>query len=392
MTIEKPDLPEMLQKLPKRDAVPFALMATSSLAVASGLMLGFAVPHLIGGGGVINLIKSGLMAGAGALVAYGVNRLAVEKGAPQAAIGMMGAKLVSVASILFVGGGLFTATYAGFTIQQVKELRLREFGAEVASFVDYRARKAVESSRAVPVVQTIVDDLAIKELCEKQSSCLSGSSHVGAGPVTRLLAEKRGRAETIVQQVSDGDAVRRSSIEQLNKLIAGYQDILNDPELDGAERQKRLQLNISKTGQALSALDEAVPTALLLAYANELQSPVSIAGNRDISRKVSALLSGYADSLNTALHSKPADDRDPPRSPGMTGVSDTFSYLGHFLPIAAIVAVVELCFPLSLWLYTYFSYAAHVTRNNPTPVEPAPYAPRRGRPPNASKNILKKEG
>ncbi len=69
-------------------------------------MLGFAVPNLIGADSGLDFAKAILLAGSGALVSLGVNRLAVEKGALQAAIGTAGATLVSTVSMLAVGAGL----------------------------------------------------------------------------------------------------------------------------------------------------------------------------------------------------------------------------------------------------------------------------------------------
>ncbi|MCO5057441.1 MAG: hypothetical protein M9905_06105 [Rhizobiaceae bacterium] len=52
-----------------------------------------------------------------------------------------------------------------------------------------------------------------------------------------------------------------------------------------------------------------------------------------------------------------AADDAAPGFPRRTGVSDTFAYIAHFLPVAAITAVVELVFPLVLWAYTYWALA-----------------------------------
>jgi hypothetical protein len=48
--------------------------------------------------------------------------------------------------------------------------------------------------------------------------------------------------------------------------------------------------------------------------------------------------------------------------------------MGHFLPIAAIVAVVELVFPLTLWLYTYFTLVGRVYRDDPPEKDEGPDA------------------
>ena len=79
------------------------------------------------------------------------------------------------------------------------------------------------------------------------------------------------------------------------------------------------------------------------------------------------------------IGSHKAETTSPPRFPGKAGVSDTFSYIGHFLPIAMIIGVVELVFPILLWLITFFSYRAKIARdeNSLPPAVPARAARRK---------------
>jgi len=366
--------PQRLKKMRKRKAKPFATVITTGLSVSSGLMLGFAVPNLIGADSGLDFAKAILLAGSGALVSLGVNRLAVEKGALQAAIGTAGATLVSTVSMLAVGAGLFAATYAGLVIKDVDALRQQEFGTEYAEFIDLRNQKAIEAGRAAPVMRAIVSDLTAKEACESETSCISGRGNGGVGRVSRALSEERQRAESIASQVEAGDIGRRSALDRLNTLLAEYQNILGDGELTDTERRKKLQANVALAGQAISDLNEAVPTALLSAFVSELRSGVSIPGRADTTRKMNALLAGYADSLNTVLNSVERGSNTRPSFPAKAGVSDTFAYMGHFLPIAAIVAVVELIFPLTLWLYTYFTLVGRVYRDDPPEDDKGPDA------------------
>jgi len=366
--------PQRLKKMRKRQAKPFATVITTGLSISSGLMLGFAVPNLIGADSGLDFAKAILLAGSGALVSLGVNRLAVEKGALQAAIGTAGATLVSTVSMLSVGAGLFAATYAGLVIKDVDALRQQEFGTEYAEFIDLRNQKAIEAGRTAPVMRAIVDDLAAKEACETQTSCISGRGSGGVGPVSRALSEERQRAESIASQVESGDILRRSALDRLNTLLAEYQIILGNGELTETERRMELQANVALAGQAISDLNEAVPTALLVAFVGELRSGVVIPHRADSTLKVNSLLAGYADSLNGVLNSVDRGSDARPSFPGKSGVSDTFAYIGHFLPIAAIVAVVELIFPLTLWLYTYFTLVGRVYRDDPPEKDEGPEA------------------
>ena len=340
----------------------FARFATALLAGCSGAMLAFAVPAMVGSEGVLDLIKSAVIAAGATITSYAVTRLAVEKGAPQAVIGMKGSAVVSILSILTVGAGLFASTYAGFTLRETEALRLGDFGRELAAYVDARGRSAQEAGRSAPVLRSIVDDLGMKEDCERRSSCLSGRESGGTGPVARTLGEKRQRAEAILGQVIEGESVRTSAVAQLGALLERYQAALIDPEASQTERRKALQAVAGEVGAQLNILDEAVPTALLHAYALELRTPVSIPEQRDVSAKLSGLLQSYANSLGSSLRGFEPGATLRPVFPARTGVIDTFFHVGHFIPIAAVVAVVELIFPITLWLYTLFALKAGMAR------------------------------
>lgn len=353
----------LLKRLPKPRVVPIATMATSALALASGAMLAFAMPQIIGDENWTDLIKAAVIAAAATVTTYTVTRLAVEKGAPQAAIGMPGAVIVSVGSIAVIGIGLFTTTYAGLTMRETEQLRLQDYGRAVAEYIDNRARSAAEAGRVAASLDAVVDDLSVKEECEAATSCFSGRGFGGRGAVWRELNDKRQRAEAISAQVDEGETARTQSIEKLNASLSDYQAVLANADLDVPEQRKALQAINSEIGQEISILDQSVPVDLLAAYAFELNTPVIIPNSRDVSAKLSALFSGYANNLDRTLRAVQLQGDTRPSFPAKAGVSSTFSYLGHFLPIAAIVAVVELVFPISLWLYTLFSLQARVVRD-----------------------------
>lgn len=342
----------------------FAKAATLALAICSGGMLGCAMPQLVGNEGVLDLVKAGIIAGGGTIVSYAVTRLAVEKGAVLAAIGIKGSLVVSLLSMAATGAGLFASTYAGLTIRQTEELQLGDFGRELGAYADARGRAAQEAGRAAPILRATVDDLIRKEECERLTSCLSGRADGGTGPVARALGEKRQRAETILDQMSDGENARSGAIDQIATLLARYHEALNDATADQTERRKALQAITADIGTQLNILDEAVPTPLLMAYAMELRTPVVIPEQRDVSAKLTSLLQSYANGLTAGLRGVEAGASERPMFPPRTGVIDTFRYIGSFLPIAAVTAVVELIFPMTLFLYTLFSLRATLGRGD----------------------------
>lgn len=249
------------------------------------------------------------------------------------------------AGLLGLGGGLFAATYPCLTIEKIDELRLRQYTSDVAAFVDARDRRSSEAGRAVPVIVSFVDDLAVKEAYEEKTSCISGHATGGRGPVTRALSARRQRTEAIAKQVKKGSTAEGNALRRINGGLAALDKDLHASDLKKSERRAALQSGGTEINQGLNALDEAIPTALIAAYADELQRPVTIPTKHDASEAVSNLLASYGDSLNTVLKSVEGREQKRPAFPVPTGVTDAFAYIGHFLPIAAIVAVVELVFP-----------------------------------------------
>jgi hypothetical protein len=338
----------------RKQSAPQAIVL--GLSVASGCMLGFAVPAIIDGSGPVVAFKAALLASAGALVAYGVNRLAVERGAPLATIGYTSAAVASIASIGVVGAGLFVATFSGFVFKPVSELKLEAHGAQLQAFVDERAKAASQASRILPAANAVAVDLRGKRDCEIQVSCISGSGGGGRGPVSRTIDEKLGRAEAVALQIANGGAARPEIAARIDRLLGQYQSIAQSNETDVHEKWPALRRIDSQIKQATSELDEAMPVALASAYATELAGGADIPGRPDASRQLTGILRGHAASLKTVIASAEAKAPRGPDFPSKAGVSDTLNYIGHFAPIAAITGVVELVFPLVLWIYTFLTF------------------------------------
>ena len=118
------------------------------------------------------------------------------------------------------------------------------------------------------------------------------------------------------------------------------------------ERRGELQKIDAKVNQIIATLDEAIPLALLRAYASELNDGVSISERPVASRRLNALLKKHGNSLNSVLATLELGNQIRPSFPARTGVGDTFSYISHFAPIALLTAGIELVWPICLWIYT----------------------------------------
>src|SRR5690606_30065940 len=90
-----------------------------------------------------------------------------------------------------------------------------------------------------------------------------------------------------------------------------------------------------------------------------------IEGRPDVSRRITAMLRAHGKAIGEVRRGLSARANSAPPFPQQTGVTDTFSYIGHFAPIAAITAVVELVLPISFWLYILFGLSWEAYRIAP---------------------------
>lgn len=151
-----------------------------------------------------------MLAASATVVSFSVNKLAIDRGAPQAAKGFIGAAIVSIGSIAAVGGGLFGATYSGLVLPDVAELQLQEHGSALAAHIGGQAEAAAETRRVLPAMRAIEGDLQQKADCEIRTACISGRGG-GYGPIARVVEEQSIRAASLGQEIVVGDAERQAA-------------------------------------------------------------------------------------------------------------------------------------------------------------------------------------
>lgn len=247
---------------PPGNRLAFAKAALLATSIISGAMLGLALPNLVSGSSMLIAIKATLLALAGTTVSYAVNRFAVERGAPLTVRGYSWAGIVSALSILIVGGGLFSATYAGLVYDDVEQLSIEAHGEALGGFVSESTAAAAQASRIVPAINAVVSDLTLKRDCEIAVSCISGHVASGNGPVARVLSEKLGKASALALAVENGETVRAQTVEKINALYGDYQAAASG-DLSMDEKRRALQGIDLRIKQAKAELDEALPVALL---------------------------------------------------------------------------------------------------------------------------------
>lgn len=325
-----------------------------TVVILAGGSFALATTQLILERDPIGYLKIILVALSATAVAYGVNRLAVEKGARQAATGFWLSGVVSIFSILFVGIGLFISTYAGLTRKGVEELRLHEHGAALERVIAARNRVAVEGNRFGAVLRGIVAELDQHRSCELTRGCISGRS-AGRGPVTRFLEEKIARARSIVGEKQSGEGTRQGVVAQLNGLMIRYRRTLANIKRDIWARRIDLETIHALIDQQLALLDEAQPVVLMQAYAKELLAGINIPGRPEATARLNEIFKSHGETLQAILAEHGAGDQSRPRIPKPTSVGQTLDYIGQFIPIAMVVAVTELVLPLTVWIYVFIA-------------------------------------
>lgn len=340
-------------ELPRKKLPRFLDVVLPSLAIGSGIILTTALLSLVEDSGPAAYIKFAAIGGMAAAVSYGVNKLAIEHGAPLAARRFHGAAFASVLSILAVGSGLFAGTYPGLVLPHVADRQLQEHGVILGEYVAAQATSSAQAAQAVPALRAIVSDLQEKAACEIASGCVSGSAG-GYGTVARVMEELAGRAAAIGREVDAGLAARQTHVGRLNDLAAAYQTALANEDADIWDRRSDLQVIDAQIRLELGELGEALPVTLVSAYAGELQAGVDIAGRTDTTARLNGILNRHGQSLGTVIAASAQSHTPAPSFPKRTGVSDTFAYISSFAPIAAVAATVDLIFPITLWFYTYW--------------------------------------
>ncbi|MCQ0989584.1 hypothetical protein [Jiella marina] len=345
------------------------------LPLISAIMLWTALRNLgTAESGFTGFLKTLLLPLAAFIVAYAVYRMAIEKAATLFSVGYVLAGIVGLVSILIVGASLFMGTLPGLIIKQVEERRLQVYASETARYSDVRTAHGAQAGRVVPVVMAIAADLDTKTECEKTSSCVSLRGSGGYGSTTRTLEALASRAAAVRDEAAAGLQQRDAVRGELADHLARMGTVLADEDRDVWERRIALRELDAGLEQLLNRLDEAVPTAMLAAYAGELRTGVNIPDRPDVTARVNALLAGYAANLETVLGQAGTGAIERPAFPPRTGAIQTLSYVGEFAPVALLVLSVELVFPLVLWVYTVLSllwarYQANPDDNGPAPRE-----------------------
>ncbi len=345
------DLPTRLEDGPKKDKLAWGL---GLFAFGQFTLMWLSVFKMLGSSGPMVALTATVIAAIAGGAAFSVNHLAITRGAQFAALNFKSALVSSVVAIMLVGGSISLSTTTGLIKDQTGNLRLQVHQAEVARVTARQNKIAVETTRAIPVLKTIVSDLSQKAVCEEESNCISKAKVHGRGTITIALEDKSARAANIVEQLENGELVRKASLKRLNEYLADYRKVLDSDALSIMEKRAGSQGIFAKIIQERSTLAEAIPHSLLLAYANELLTPFELEGRPVVSRKITTILSEHGTTLKNVLESIDTDAQEYPSFPRRTSVANAVAHIGYFLPIALVLMIAEIGLPL--WLF-YLAYS-----------------------------------
>lgn len=342
-----------LRRLEEKSWPSLSRVLLPTQATSSALLLFLALLPLLAASGLTDWLKCGVIGLSAGVTAYAVNRYAIERGAVQAAIGSRIGGLAALGSVLAVGAGLAAATYAGLVIDRVDQLRLQGYATAHAAWVQDGTARSGEAARLLPVVGAIASDLERNVACEAAASCISGVGGGGQGPAYRSLLSALGRLQAALaelQAAERGQVQTRSEVSALQDLL---DSLVVDDSVSGAMRRLQAAQASGRIGAALGALDATSPASLVRGLAGEL-------GARSGNRPEDRLLASYGAQLAAALEGGSEGLLQAPAFPAATGVADTLRYIWHFLPIALLVAVIELILPTTLWVYAFIDLRARL--------------------------------
>ena len=365
-----------LFRWPKRPKRPYPDVLVPGLAIASSGLLALALPDLIGGDGPADWLKCGLLAVTAGGVSYGTSRLALDYGTQQAAAGAPGAAVLSVGSMLLIGTAFFTATYSGLVLDGTEQRQLERYSGARATHVNDALRSLASGPELSGALGAIVTDMDANALCEATSACVTGGLAT-EGPTSRFFVTEAGRAQAVLDQVEATENQRAAGEVALSALQEDLSRIATSGDLSASDRRAALQGASAGIDRELASMESASANTIVQGYALELAETSRRAPHPNAGR----IFAGYATSLQAAaaepVFGGAAAAR--PTFPEPAGVTDTLQEIGAFLPIALLIAALELIFPLALWIYTTLALRTQIVRRetSPNPSQTPPTPPRK---------------
>lgn len=337
-------------------------LVLKALSIASGVMVMIGLNSLWDATGPLVNLKILLISVSSGLVSYYINKIAIERGTPLAAIGYPAALVASIGGIVVIGLGLFIASLTGLIYDDVRERIHLEHASNLAAFTSSTYDRTLAAAHVLPLLEGVSDQLDELALCERERSCFSHVGQGGDGPVSAVMKRQASQGRDVVDTFDRSNADRRKLLADLNKVNDRYQKAVMEEARDTVARRATLQSLHTRLEQAAKTLAEALPVERVRAYAEDLARGVTIAGQPGTTQRINTELRKLSDTLYDALEGLDEDDVTPPPFPRKPGMLDCLRYIPDFAAVACAVFVAELGLPLVLWLLTFLRLSYEIDR------------------------------
>jgi len=183
----------------------------------------------------------------------------------------------------------------------------------------------------------------------------AGAAVTGSGSITTLLEGKANDAKLIGDEFELGEQARSDALKEMNASFEEYQRTLGQSDVSIWERRIELELIHGAIVQSAARLVEAVPVNLVDQFGQELITGVSIPGRREVEQRLNDILKENGERIKGVVEGVNTQEVEPPVFPERPGVWTILTFLPKYLPLAALVTVIDLIFPMMLFVMTWLN-------------------------------------
>ena len=330
------------------------------LSSCSGLLFGVGTYWMIDPQSPAQWVEVATIAVAGGVVDFTIKTLAISRGAYQAASGVVGATAASIGSILATGLTISVVSFTGLTINGIDQMRLKEFGQTHAAYMDDQIAAARQADEVIVSVETAEAQIAAAAACERLNSCVSRRGSGGEGQTYHTLNGVARQVGAVHGALLKGEELRQTALEELSEAEADQKAALDARVSSRTARRALVQEALSRQEKALADLDRALPLAVVGGLAESLETGVQIPGDRVLSQRINTRLAPAGQGIAMALDEIEDSDAVRPRMPPETGVMETLNWIGFYLPLFAMLILIDTLLPTLLWFLTYNALRPYV--------------------------------
>lgn len=322
------------------------------LNTCSGIFFGIGAYGLVDPQSSLEWLEVAVVGFAGGFAAYSINHICTTKGAYQAATGVAGATPACLVTMFTMGVTISIASLTGMTINPVDQMRVQGFNDKNTLYVEERITAAREADQVVIAVESALEQIQTNSACERSNSCVSRKGK-GEGLTYFTLKATESQISTVLQKLKNGNEERDVALQRIEASQEDVLTVINAVNPSRKARRAKVQELLSVQNKALADLDRAQPLSLVTSLAEELKIGVELPGEPVLSQRINERLSKAANGIVKALEKVGLTKAKRPKLPVETGVLDTLKWIGHFLPLATMLLLIDTVFPILLWFFTF---------------------------------------